>query len=471
MSLIKYTPALDANSVEKPTDGNVNLYIATTGSDATGDGTSGNPWATIQRGLDEASGLRANGRIIINIANGTYQEDLVIPEGALGNIRLLGNAVTPNNVVLQSTNAATAYCIYHDNPAVILDIKGVQLSSAFVGLYVVRNATANWYYANTNDVNYAIIGGETSTITIQSDVDGDSAWVGDATNDSIAVSVSGGATFVNYQNLTITEFSSGLFASFNSFIGTYGSGTLTVDNSGAASPFVGMSLRHRSMLFTSQDFDFDNGTAATNRFGLEVSTGYVSFVFGQSTTLRNSQYGLYMVLDSVLLGSGASFTYDTCTTDVFAEYDFSGSGDDTWDTTDVVYSNLLGNARQFGYDNRYMPHQQVSTGTASTTDATVTVMETIDMSTADTTYMIRTEASAIRDSGAEGAVYELKAGFRNDGGVLAQIGATSAFFQEDDATWAMDYNINGTDVEVRCTGAGGKNVEWKSTTTTTQSTA
>ncbi|MBO9605943.1 MAG: right-handed parallel beta-helix repeat-containing protein [Paenibacillaceae bacterium] len=53
-----------------------NFYVATTGSDTTGNGTIGNPWATIQKARDyiRTNGLNVGmtGNIIVNVKAGTY---------------------------------------------------------------------------------------------------------------------------------------------------------------------------------------------------------------------------------------------------------------------------------------------------------------------------------------------------------------------------------------------------------------
>lgn len=54
------------------------IYVATTGSDITGDGTSGNPYATRQKAYDSLPSI-INSRIIIDIAAGTYTDSATFP--------------------------------------------------------------------------------------------------------------------------------------------------------------------------------------------------------------------------------------------------------------------------------------------------------------------------------------------------------------------------------------------------------
>ena len=65
-----------------------NLYVATTGSDTTGNGTSGNPWAT----LAKANASAPSAGTVINVAPGTYSVGVDITHG--------GNAATSTGYVV-----------------------------------------------------------------------------------------------------------------------------------------------------------------------------------------------------------------------------------------------------------------------------------------------------------------------------------------------------------------------------------
>ena len=89
-------------------------YVATTGNDTTGDGSSGTPWKTIQRGVWD---LTAGD--VLNIAAGTYTEAAEWPASLGG-----GNPTKfdkPLGVVLVESGTATAPIIIQATGAVILD--------------------------------------------------------------------------------------------------------------------------------------------------------------------------------------------------------------------------------------------------------------------------------------------------------------------------------------------------------------
>jgi hypothetical protein len=102
------------------------------------------------------------------------------------------------------------------------------------------------------------------------------------------------------------------------------------------------------------------------------------------------------------------------------------------------------------------------TGAATTTDATVTVVATIPVPT-NTAYFIEAKILGREtvDSDEAGG-YDIKGTFLNDGGVLAQVGATTAdAAHETTVAWAVDFNVSGQIVQVRVTGAAATNVAWR----------
>lgn len=80
-------------------------YVATTGNDTSGDGSSGNPWATIAKALSLIP-RTVDQNYVIHVADGTYAEGISIANRiSLGEaqIQIIGNSGTPNNVVLSGS--------------------------------------------------------------------------------------------------------------------------------------------------------------------------------------------------------------------------------------------------------------------------------------------------------------------------------------------------------------------------------
>ena len=89
-------------------DSVITVYVDPAGSDSTGDGTPGNPWATPNKALDWATKKHfgASGQIYIQMNDGTYNNlnTLYIYNSLYQKIQILGNSSTPANVVLNFAN-------------------------------------------------------------------------------------------------------------------------------------------------------------------------------------------------------------------------------------------------------------------------------------------------------------------------------------------------------------------------------
>jgi hypothetical protein len=84
------------------------IYVATTGSDTTGDGTSSFPFLTIGKALEYLNdfSISGNALVIIDVEDGTYTAitspiEITHPDGC--RIYIRGNTSTPANVVIQTT--------------------------------------------------------------------------------------------------------------------------------------------------------------------------------------------------------------------------------------------------------------------------------------------------------------------------------------------------------------------------------
>ena len=80
------------------------IYVSTSGSDAAGDGTESAPFATIQHAIDAAPKNLMNREITINVASGTYSENVEVAGFYGGTLRFDLGDVIIKSFVLYETN-------------------------------------------------------------------------------------------------------------------------------------------------------------------------------------------------------------------------------------------------------------------------------------------------------------------------------------------------------------------------------
>lgn len=106
------------------------FYLSPTGSDATGDGSSGAPWATLQYAYNwiVANTVNLGGWVIrLNMANGTYTGPLNATVPPLsGPVQILGNAANPASVIVNVANANAIEAQF----GVTLDVEHVTLQAS-----------------------------------------------------------------------------------------------------------------------------------------------------------------------------------------------------------------------------------------------------------------------------------------------------------------------------------------------------
>ena len=118
------------------------FYISTTGNDTTGNGTSGTPWATLNKAWTTlANSYDLNGNTAtIQMADGTYTGlNVTLPIN--GFVIINGNSVTPTNVVV-SGGSSSAIAVYGTNGPTNITVQNFQvLSTSQNGLFA-----ENWGY-------------------------------------------------------------------------------------------------------------------------------------------------------------------------------------------------------------------------------------------------------------------------------------------------------------------------------------
>ena len=88
---------------------NTTYYVSTTGNDSTGNGSSGNPWLTLQHAWNVITTFDLGGyTATIQLADGTYTGGLFVSSAPIGgNVVINGNTTTPANVIVTSSSLAT----------------------------------------------------------------------------------------------------------------------------------------------------------------------------------------------------------------------------------------------------------------------------------------------------------------------------------------------------------------------------
>lgn len=85
---------------------NATVYVATTGSDLTGDGTSAAPYETIQKAIDSLPKWLDGYMATISIADGTYEERVKIDgfQGGIVVVGSVGRTVTVRGIEVESSS-------------------------------------------------------------------------------------------------------------------------------------------------------------------------------------------------------------------------------------------------------------------------------------------------------------------------------------------------------------------------------
>lgn len=83
---------------------NAMIYVSKSGNDASGDGTESKPFATIQHAIDSVQKDLSGREITINVASGTYSEEVEISGFHGGSLRFAFGTVTVNTISIYESN-------------------------------------------------------------------------------------------------------------------------------------------------------------------------------------------------------------------------------------------------------------------------------------------------------------------------------------------------------------------------------
>ena len=195
---------------------NQTYYVSNSGNDTTGNGTSGSPWATIQKAVNYVATTIdcSNFAVTIQLADGTYA-GVLNAAPFMGTdartITITGNTSTPSNVVVNNGSGGSAFYAVNDNAGFAVSylkivsagggIAADQLANITVGTGVVFGACAGSHISATNNAfitlagNYSITGGGYSHYSA---VGGGEIVAGGTT----AVTVSGTPAFTTFAQVT-----------------------------------------------------------------------------------------------------------------------------------------------------------------------------------------------------------------------------------------------------------------------------
>lgn len=109
--------------------GNKTIYVSKSGDDASGDGSQGLPFGTIQHAINSISKNLNGNEITINVASGTYSEDVEIPGFYGGSLRFAFEIVT-----------IASMSIYESNVILTGSALTISASGKTYGLYVHRSS-------------------------------------------------------------------------------------------------------------------------------------------------------------------------------------------------------------------------------------------------------------------------------------------------------------------------------------------
>ncbi len=282
---------------------NTTIYIATTGNDTTGDGTSGAPWLTLARAFDSLKDqiIATDVTVTIDIADGTYvstvENSIDHPNG--DRISIVGNAGVEANVVLhynKTTGGGTNGLTISDGNR-FGSINGVTIRGAYVdtsvangrsGILVTKNASVTLGANVTIDKFYYGVTAD---------------WGGFVFADSCAITNGGLAAFwanqggiIQVDNATATTM---IVTSLNrgtGFLATLG-GQIKGDTFVATSCNWAGAIAEEGGLIHCDDFT----VTFTNRYGILVDNATI--ISEQTISLEdNSDRGLYVVNGGKFLG-------------------------------------------------------------------------------------------------------------------------------------------------------------------------
>lgn len=204
--------AANLNTMQKNAglDANMTVYVAVSGSDRTGDGSSTAPYQTITKAISTIPKNLNGFNAIINIASGTYNEDVFIEKTfggivtlsgetdapvSIKSLRVFNGSVVEINLPLTITGSINNIALYIFNAKVLAGAEITLTGVADYGVFVNRNGYGRF---TTLSVSNTTVGAITST-----NMSALSVISSSGSNNAVGIRTSDGGVIV-YINNTLT---------------------------------------------------------------------------------------------------------------------------------------------------------------------------------------------------------------------------------------------------------------------------
>ena len=329
------------------------IYVSPLGSDSTGQGIATNPFATIQRGLLEASKYSASNNVTLFLGDGTYNVGtIVIPSNTSGVINIVGSSA--NNVIIDGgisdPTGSTTSEIATGNIAVTLSFVGITFRNSG---YLINNSESRCIVVGCKfeNFNVAIYNQNAGLVAFQPSPS-PTTFDGNNVLGSIALQGYGIGLFSVQDAISIQNVSQVSQLAVNCYLYLLAPAPITLSSSGAGITAVQNSnvTIAGAVTLAGQGMQY---------YGLSLQNGsMMRTIYGTYLNITNSMAGIHGDTNSTfLLAGGETFAFNTVGVNVDLEKSCLVEG--TFNTP-IKWSNLSGT---YGYDYQYLKLDPNNDGT------------------------------------------------------------------------------------------------------------
>jgi hypothetical protein len=355
------------------------FYVTTGGSDTTGDGTSGTPWATVSHALTYLDSYRLYADITISVAAGAYAEAaaITVTHPDASRIAITGPAYLSKTMssVQSSSGSSGAWSmvvnlnnvtgITTDCFALFTNAANGTRPKAIVGIHQVTNVDSGNSRITVACNNYSSTGAASGAVTADVTIFTAKLTFNGTSGFSIKALLSNGLTIKFLNNIVLHQTGTvgttvGLdFIGFAGNVGGYATSYVGVSGFGTGIRTAYGNIVYGALLYLSS-----NGTGAwVGHSSILIYTGYITGgTSGAGVTLRGymscvnqnifccNTYGVSCDFGAFFDISGGNVGYVTGTALYAAKYGYinaTSTGNDTNGTWANPTVNTLGN--EYGY--------------------------------------------------------------------------------------------------------------------------